>query len=300
MTIRYRQGTLADSKTVFDIFVRSLTDLGQRMGMPTITGGDDPDVMERLWETRRSLFEHLGHTCEAFWIAERSGTPVGYARSIKRDSVAELTEFFVLPGDQSAGVGRELLARVFVNQTAQARTIIATLDDRALVRYLKLGLRAYFPLKYFWCQPEAREVPTDLLVAPIQDLDAVLEDLNRIDRKIIGHTRPADHRWILTDRQAFVYRRAGEIVGYGYVGSSSGPFALLESADYPAVFAHAERVAYQNGDRFGVEVPLINRAALNYFFENGFRMDSFTALFMSDQPLGNFENYVFFGPPIMM
>ena len=72
------------------------------------------------------------------------------------------------------------------------------------------------------------EVKTDLEIEPMQ-LNVHMDAINRIDRKIIERTR-----------DGFVYKRNKEIVGYGYVGSSSGPFAVLDDNDFPAVLSHAE------------------------------------------------------------
>ncbi len=80
----------------------------------------------------------------------------------------ELTEFFVSPHQQSAGVGRELLLRAFPKSVARYRTIIATLDERALYRYIKLGMYGRFPLKYFYRKAEKVAVETDLKVEPMQ------------------------------------------------------------------------------------------------------------------------------------
>jgi len=300
MTITYRRGTLEDSYTVFQIFQQSIMELGERMGVMTISGGDDPEVLDKLWKARQSLFEHLAQTAHEYWLAERDGRAIGYARAILRDGVQELTEFFVLPGEQSAGVGRELLGRTLTQSGTNLRSIIATLDERALIHYLKLGLSGRFPIKYFSRAPEPVTVESDLEMRPIAPDLRELEDLNRIDQVVIGHLRPADHRWLVSDRQGFTYTRAGEIVGYGYVGSSSGPFAVLNSHDIAAVLSHAERFAAGKFKQFGVEIPLTNRAAIDYFLSRRYHMDAFTALFMSDRPFGRFENYMFFGPPLMM
>src|SRR3972149_9134993 len=84
------------------------------------------------------------------------------------------------------------------------------------------------------------EVKTDLRIESIQ-LELHMQAINRIDRELINHTREALHRWIITGRDGFIYKRKGEIVGYGHVGSSSGPFAVLDENDFPAVLAHAEK-----------------------------------------------------------
>jgi hypothetical protein len=88
---------------------------------------------------------------------------------------------------------------------------------------------------------------------------------SEIDQAVIGHRRTEDHAWLVGERQGFVYRRGRDAVGYGYVGRSSGPFALLDPADTPAVLAHAERTAAERGDApFGLDVPAVNRAAVRY------------------------------------
>jgi hypothetical protein len=60
----------------------------------------------------------------------------------------------VLPHQQSARVGGELLARAFPRTQARYRTVIATLDEHALYRYMKMGLYRRFPLKYFYRKME--------------------------------------------------------------------------------------------------------------------------------------------------
>jgi hypothetical protein len=75
---------------------------------------------------------------------------------------------------------------------------------------------------------------------------------------------------------------------------------LLDERDFPAVLAHAESQAAARGESFGVEVPLINRAALRYLLARGYRMDTFVALFMSDLSFGQFEHYLFTSPPFFL
>ena len=67
-------------------------DLSARTGTMAITGGDDPEVLEKLWKRRRSLFEHLARTAHEFWIADQEGVSIGFARSIVRGDLLELTD----------------------------------------------------------------------------------------------------------------------------------------------------------------------------------------------------------------
>jgi hypothetical protein len=110
---------------------------------------------------------------------------------------------------------------------------------------------------------------------------------------VLGHTRAPLHEWIATARDGFVCRRGGEVAGYGY---DEGPYALLDENDFPAVLAHAESRMAEIGGEFGVETPLINKKAIQYFMDRKYQIDSFTALFMSNEPFGRFENYLCFSP----
>jgi len=299
MSITYRRGTIEDSYSVFQIFVRTLMDYSERMNVMAITGGNDPQVLEPLWKMRKPMFDYLVKDAAQFWVAESEGEIIAYARSIEHNSMQELTEFFVSPHQQSSGVGRELLARAFSKSEARYRTIIATLDERALYRYMKLGVYGRFPLKYFYRKAEQVKLETDLKIERMQ-LELHLDDINRIDREILNHTRQSQHQWIASTRAGFVYQRDDKIVGYGYVGSSSGPFAVLDENDFPAVLAHAESLMAKRGEEFGAESPLINQKAIQYFIEHKYQIDSFSTIFMSNEPFGKFQNYLCFSPEFFM
>lgn len=299
MSITYRKGTIEDSFAVLRVFTKAIVDLGERTNVMPVTGGNDPEVLNSLWERRGPLFEFLAKDCAHFWVAEKDVEIIAYARSIEHGGLLELTEFFVLPDQQSAGVGRELLSRAFPVANERYRTIVATLDERALYRYMNAGVYARFPIKYFYRNAEKVDISTDLRIEPMQH-EIHLEEMNKIDQQIVGHVREAIHRWVISMRKGFVYKRGGEIVGYGYVGSHGGPFALLDENDFPAVLAHAESTVAETGGEFGVETPFINRGAIRYFLERKYRMDSFTVLFMSNEPFGRLENYLCFTPIFFM
>jgi hypothetical protein len=299
MTITYRKGTIEDSYAVFQVFVKSIMDYSERMNVMGITGGNDPEVLKSLWQKRQPMFEFLAKVASQFWVAEQDGEVIAHARSIEHDGLQELTEFFVLPGHQSGGQGRELLARAFPDDGSRYRTIVATLDERALSRYLKAGVYGRFPIKYFCRKAEKVDVKTDLIIEPLQ-LESHLEQINQVDKQIISHSRGVIHEWIASTRGGFVYKRNRNIVGYGYVGTSAGPFALLDDNDFPAVLAHAESLMAETDAEFGVETPLINRRAIQYFMERKYQIDGFTALFMSNEAFGMFENYLCFSPIFFM
>ena len=126
--------------------------------------------------------------------------------------------------------------------------------------------------------------------------------INILDKQVIGFQREEDHKWLLSDRQGFLYFRDGEAVGYGYVGEiSSGPIAMLDDRDIPHVLAHAESYAFQSGySHFGIQVSLINRQAVETLLPLGYHLHPFLALVMQDNPHVNFENYIMTSPVIFL
>ena len=171
----------------------------------------------------------------------------------------------------------------------------------------------YYILKKYQQTPEGRhlvsgqnaaETASGIVRVPSEhyfDVEAQRVDLKKLNSTWLDpRLNDADHAWLLGERAGYLYRRGGRVVGYGYLGPSAGPFALLDPRDYLAVLAHAEAEAAHRDADFGVEVPLVNRAALDFLLGRGFRMDSFFALFMADVPFGRFDRYLFTSPPFFL
>jgi hypothetical protein len=53
MTIAYRKGTIEETFAVYQVFTQALPDLGERTNVIAITGGNDPVVLQSLWEGLR-------------------------------------------------------------------------------------------------------------------------------------------------------------------------------------------------------------------------------------------------------
>lgn len=291
----------AESRLAFDIFVPTIDELGSRTGGGANSTADvDPDL---AWETRRPLFEHLAATGERWWFAEdeTTGRAVGYARSILRDGVRELTEFFVLPEAQGSGVGRELLERTFPAEGARHRSIIATIDPKAIGRYLRTGLDGRLPLAFVEGPPRPLVLPTDLTREPIDPEAPPLDEIGSIDRAILGFRRDPDHAWLATQRPGWLYRRDGSAVGYAYHPSEpswGGPYAALDATDLPVLLADAETYAAEAGHAtITFDMALTARTAWEYLLDRGFRVDPFVMLLFTDGPADGMDRYVLTSPP---
>lgn len=46
-------------------------------------------------------------------------------------------------------------------------------------------------------------------------------------------------------------------------------------------------------------LPMTNTAAVEYVLRRGFQTTAFVEYFLSDEPLGRYENYVFTDPPFI-
>ncbi len=307
-TYTLRRGQPADTPAVHHVFRSAVRDL-----VPRLTGQPPADPILTPaeiagWNRLVPMMEFLATHHYQWWVAEQDGQIIGYARSVLMGDVLELTEFFVLPGVQSAGIGRDLLERVFPSSGPDfsRRIIDATLDVRAQARYIKAGTAPRFPIYDIMSTPAVvaavPTISTDLNIELAQD--AALPQLLRLDAVVLGISRPALHQWLLTDRDVYLYRRDGQVVGYGYVGrhekAYDGPFVVMDSGDFPAVLNHWERLAVARGGDFGLEVPTIATEALHYLVGRGYHIEQFMTLLMTDTPIGDFSRYIVTSPPLFI
>jgi GNAT superfamily N-acetyltransferase len=303
MSTTYRPGTLDDMRPVFDMFRQSLKDLLLRKGWAADeTWWQKPEEVDWTWSTWQDLLAFLTINAEQYWVAENDGQIIGFARSFLDDNVRELTEFFVRPGTQSAGVGRGLLERAFPATGAQIKCILATTDVRAQTLYLKNGVYPRFVIQTLYREPEAITLETDLVFKPITNTPEIISALRTIDHHVLSFERDRFHQFLADYRKGFLFYRNEQPVGYGYFGIDAvGPIALLQESDYPAILAYAENEAFKIGwKRFGVELPMINRSAVDYLLSRGYRLENFRMLFMSNEPFGNFEKYIVAKPAFLL
>ena len=300
--LRIRPGTIEDNHACAAVLIAAINDLGRRNGSFEAGFALDPEVH---WPRWRPFFDHIAQTAAEFWVAEDTdGNVIGYARSIDRGGLFELTEFFVRPGTQSQGVGRELLGRAFPPGRGDLRLIIATTDIRALSRYMRAGVVARFPVLTFTGPSREVSLVDGLEIEPL-DIDRDIEAVHAVDDAVLGHRREVDHRWFSSQREGHRYVRDARVVGYGYVGlpgqAGNGPFAVLDPADLPAVMSHVERRRHELGvEETEFEVALHNRVAVEHLLGLGYRMDTLMTLLFSSEPFGQFDRYLFCSPALIL
>jgi hypothetical protein len=300
MTLSYRLGTTDDMRAVFGLVQRTNADFGEQLGLARFASLRDPAGIAASWERSAPVWEHVARTGEHFWIAERDGQMVGAAQSILRDDTRVLTLFYVETEQQDRGIGRQLLARAFPREGARCRALIASTHTGALVRYLKAGVYPQSPVYILSRRAESVTAPTDLVGEPVTATPETVAALREVDRATLGFGRDADQVFLLGTRRGYLYRRDDRVVGYGYLGTLNGPFALHDPDDFPAVLAHAESEAAARGDEFGLFVPLVNHAAVDYLLARGCRLDRFFLFAMSDPPFAHLDRYILTRPPLFI
>jgi GNAT superfamily N-acetyltransferase len=212
-----------------------------------------------------TIYSHEVDTGE-MWLAELAGEAVGFAGLITRSGIGFLSEFFVDPRHQSAGVGRALLSRVLSSGARRYCTLSST-DPRALALYVRAGLHPQWP--HFLLTGAAHRLePIDASGARIQAARPDDPSLVEWDARIGGRRRPEDHGFWRSDLGALPIwvERAGRAVGYGYVrprppraGEPAsvviGPIGSEAPADAAACVAAAVEWGRAHGEVIHAAVP---------------------------------------------
>jgi GNAT superfamily N-acetyltransferase len=294
----YRRATPDDALACHELMWSSVTDLGRRQGTPL------EGTAAEWWASSEPLNRLLAELAAEWWVAELPGSDqlAGFARSVERDGLFELTEFFVRPGQQSRGLGRGLIERAFPSGRGRVRSIIATTDVRAQARYYAAGTVARFPLFTVGGAP-AESVPApDLTVESIDGADAIRAQ-REIEGSVLGHRRSeSEIQWLLARRQGHLYRRGDRYVGFSFLGpDGTGPMGALDPSDLPAILLNVEAVARSLGlDRLELQVPGPNAVGVRHLLDRGFRLDRWINFLMSDRPFGSFDRFIPFSPPLFL
>ena len=250
---------------------------------------DSPDVTADMlvgaWTLRGPWIEHLWRTAAENWVAEDAGgVLIGWAMSVRRGEMLELTHFFVDPATQSKGVGRALLERAFPGGAGH-RSIVATQDPRALSLYLRSGVRFVTTVVDFEAPPRPVSVETDLAFERVHPGPEAVGLIAGVEEQLLGHRRELDTRFLLDQRPAWVARRGGAVAGFafGCRDELTGPIGALDATDMPALLAHVETEAAAAGEtNVYFSTPLANDTAVRHLVARGFQLDAFMVAILAD------------------
>jgi len=289
-----RRGSSEDAKSCQTVMWASVTDFAARRGMPL------EGTAEVWWASGGAMQSLLAKHAAEWWVAEDGGEIIGYARSIEREGLLELTEFFVVPGKQARGVGKALLDRAFPVTRGEVRSIIATTDSRALARYYAADTSAQFPMFTLVGAPKHAE---HAVAARVIDVGRDGAFVAAIERETLGFARGDDElRFLLEEREGWIYSRGDAPIAFGFVGArGSGPIATLDPQDMPDVLSHVEsRAAALGVVELELQLPGPNERGVRHLLHRGFHIDPWVNLLMSNRAFGRFDRVVPFGPPVFL
>lgn len=302
--LRFRRSVPDDVPAAYPVFRRSLFDYLHRIGMVDAATAADPPI-ESGWASQQGWMRHLSDTAAEDWVAEDpDGSIVGWAQSVERDGLLELTLFFVDPAAQTRGIGRGLLERAFPVGRGSARTIVATQDPRALRLYLGAGVHYVTTSVDYIGRPTPVTVETDLVIERADvtapgDFTAIL----RIEEAVLGHRRDIDLRFLLGTRPAWIARRAGRVAGFAFGAEAvnTGPIAALDPGDLPALMATVEDDAAARGlEEYGFTVPLHNHVATAHALKRRLAIDPFYTLILASDDRMQLDRWVHTQPAFIV
>lgn len=262
--IRIRRGTADDEFPTFEAMRRTMN-------------------QEMNWGHHAATRHHLRNSPDSsFWLAEEtalfsSPRVVGYARSMVREGVWCLNEFFMLPGHQRQGIGGALLNACLKDGDeagAHTRLVLASHHPSADALYMRrAGCFPRLPMMLLVGSLQKLTIPeedaasirdtilpsseispnpalTPLIAEPIVLTPEVQAELDSLDREIVGYARPTEHAFWAAGmggyhRSSRLFREAappgaqGRLVGYSYLGyETNGPLLAAEPADLPRIVHH--------------------------------------------------------------
>jgi hypothetical protein len=224
------------------------------------------------------------------------------ASALVRGRVWYLSMLFVLPDDQSRGLGRALLERALAYDDARGTSVRctwATLDPRAQARYVMAGMAPRWPIYRLdgdaaavarltarvGLDPRECELPCDGGVA------------EKLIAEVFGDDRAGDlAHWRGDECATLAIGRGGQVDAFAYrQGSRIGPAAGRDETALIRAVAAAAAAGAVEGASVTVRVPGACACLLESLVGSGFRVGEPT-LFMASQLFGRPELYLPSGP----
>jgi GNAT superfamily N-acetyltransferase len=268
-----------DALAVHELSARSFSDLAERLHEPP----QPPSLTEFALVRIHQLIER---DPGGAWVTERDGQMAGAALAIDRDGLWGLSLLVVDPAHQSAGVGRELLARSleYAGGGRRGGVILASTDARALRAYARAGFAPH-PCLRAEGRPRAAEPPAGVRDGGTGDLPLT----ERVDLAVRGAAHGSDIEALL---RAGCRLLVAEDRGYAVIGR--GGIRLLAALDEEAAadLLRAALAAASPGEDINVEwITALQGWAVGPVLDAGLSLVSEGAVFVRGD-VGPFRAYL--------
>ncbi len=293
---RVRPATRRDFLPCARVCLHALRDLSRRTGQPP------PHLAPANF---LPFFRHALRTDpRGFRVAVSRGKVVAYAITILRERTHFLAMFFALPGRQSQGIGRPLLAAAFDDPQppkGHVRCVVASLDLRAQALYTKFGMQPRTIL-YFVSGRPPRSPSTSRVelhqVGPAgRPTRRALALAARFDRPLREVRRDADQKYffaVAKGTRFFEARVLGRTVGYVVIRGNGvvGPGGVADRALSAGLMVAAIGKARELGlNTISCWIPGLNEGALSAAFAAGLKVD-FLTVWMAARDVGDLAAYL--------
>ena len=253
----FREGTRADLEATFAISERAIYDAAVKRGVLPAGREPTPGQIRASWRRHRAVIEFLAAQPDTrYFVCERAGEAVGYARVVRFEGMEEPTELMVHPDHQGRGIGRALLGLSWPGDPTPelGRVVVATGEPTDLGLYMEFGV---MPVAGHWHLRQRtdhylrrRSRETERVETPVHVLEAARAAAawQRLEPSVLAHERPALHQFFSRDRTclATLDERTHEATSVCWVSGQGeiGPAVGAEPADLvPVVLAALDRIA---------------------------------------------------------
>ena len=279
---------------VWRVHVASSNDGTVRRGQPAERPADTPVASDAR--------VGLASDPEGYFCAVEDGRIRGIVSALVRGRLWYLSMFFVLPGDQSRGLGRALLERALAYgeaRGAEIRFTWATLDPRAQARYMMAGMAPRWPIY---------RLDGDAAAVARLEARAALDSRQRgfpcdpgaaekLTADVFGEDRADDlAHWRADGGTSVAIERGGELAAFAYRrGARIGPAAGRDETALLGAVAAAAAAGAADGGSVTARIPGVCSSLLEALVGCGFRLGT-TTLFMASRLFGRPELYLPSGP----
>jgi GNAT superfamily N-acetyltransferase len=283
-----------DLEGVWRVHVAASNDLSERSGQPVVRPLGTPVASDAR--------AGLASDPDGYFCAVEEGRIRGMVSALVRGRLWYLSMFFVLPGDQSRGLGRALLERALAYGEArrtEVRCTQATLDPRAQARYVMAGMAPRWPI--YRLDGDAAAVARLLarvgLDRRARAIPCPSGTAEKLTAEAFGYDRAADLAHCRGDGgTAVAIERGSEASAFAYRrGQRIGPAAGRDEAALLQAVAAAAADGTRGGATVNLRVPGACASLLEALVSGGFRISGPT-LFMASRLFGRPELYVPSGP----
>lgn len=311
--VAYREGAAGDLGTTFAVSERAIHDVAAGQGVVPAEPGPSEASIRSHWLRQRNMIEFLAaQPGGRYWVAEKDGDIVGFARVVRFGSMEEVTELMVEPGHHHEGIGRELLERCWPGAPTPdlGRVVVATGAPADLTLYPDFGV---MPVSGHWhlrvptevyLERRAREVDAPDTAVHVLAPTRAISEWGRLEADAIGHERPHLHEFFSRDRNCLATVASDNgATGLCWVSAHGeiGPAVGATPADLvPVVLGALDRVAkVQEPPELSLFCTTMAWWLLRRLRRLGFRV-YWPSWIMCSVPLPGLDRYVPTRPPHLL